>query len=185
MNKKDVRQRIKALKQSIGSLEKEAAAQRVFAQLELHEDFQRADKILLYNSLPDELPTRAFIDKWHERKHIFLPRVNGDDLEILPYDSRHTHIGAFNIEEPDGDIITSIDDIDLVIVPAVAYDAAGNRVGRGKGYYDRLLQCASVVKIGVAFDFQIIEEGVDADTHDVSVDVVITDSRCFTPNVRG
>jgi len=60
-------------------------------------------------------------------------------------------------------------------VPAVAYDRRGNRVGRGKGFYDRLLSRARALKIGVGYGFQLIEDGIDADPHDVPVDIVITD----------
>ena len=61
-------------------------------------------------------------------------------------------------------------------MPAVAYDRQGNRVGRGKGYYDRLLTGSKATKIGVGYDFQLIEEGIDTDPHDVRMDVVITES---------
>ena len=133
-----------------------------------------SDRILLYHSLPDELSTVEFIDKWNNRKQFYLPRVNGLNLEILPYAKSRLHLGAFNIEEPDGDDTTSIDQIDMVVVPAVAYDRRGNRVGRGKGYYDRLLNDTRAIKVGVAYDFQLVDE-IDAETHDVAVDYVITE----------
>lgn len=137
-----------------------------------------ADNILLYHSLPDELSTHEFINKWHSRKHFFLPRVNGLNLEILPYDQSRLHLGAFNIEEPDGANLTDISEIEVVIVPAMAYDLHGNRVGRGKGYYDRLLADTKATKIGMAYDFQIFDE-IDTDQFDIPVDIVITDRRHF------
>ncbi len=126
----------------------------------------------MYHSLPDELSTHKFIDRWASKKHFYLPRVNGVNLDILPYDETRLSLGSFQIEEPTGDDTTDINDIELIIVPAVAYDRQGNRVGRGKGYYDRLL----TGKIGVGYDFQLIEEGIDTDPHDVRMDVVITES---------
>ena len=69
------------------------------------------------------------------------------EIEILPYDRSRLHLGAFRIEEPDGDDTVDISDIDLIIVPGVAYDRHGNRVGRGKGYYlwhDRARHVVSV-----------------------------------------
>ena len=62
----------------------------------------------------------------------------------------------------------------MVVVPAVAYDRRGNRVGRGKGYYDRLLNDTRAIKVGVAYDFQLVDE-IDAETNDVAVDYVITE----------
>ncbi len=135
-----------------------------------------ADRILMYHSLPDELSTHKFIDRWASKKHFYLPRVNGVNLDILPYDETRLSLGSFQIEEPTGDDTTDINDIELIIVPAVAYDRQGNRVGRGKGYYDRLLTGSKATKIGVGYDFQLIEEGIDTDPHDVRMDVVITES---------
>ncbi|WP_302022896.1 5-formyltetrahydrofolate cyclo-ligase, partial [uncultured Duncaniella sp.] len=120
--------------------------------------------------------THKFIDRWASKKHFYLPRVNGVNLDILPYDETRLSLGSFQIEEPTGDDTTDINDIELIIVPAVAYDRQGNRVGRGKGYYDRLLTGSKATKIGVGYDFQLIEEGIDTDPHDVRMDVVITES---------
>ena len=82
------------------------------------------------------------------------------------------HLGAFRIEEPDGDDTVDINDIDLVIVPAVAYDRRGNRVGRGKGYYDRLLSRSKATTIGICYDFQLFDE-FDTDEFDIPVDYVV------------
>lgn len=181
MNKENIRRRIKAQKSLLSAHEKARAAASVFEVLENSAPFLLADNILLYHSLPDELSTREFIARWHEKKHFFLPRVNGVNLEILPYDRTSLKLGAFQIEEPQGDDVTSIESIEMVVVPAVAYDSKGNRVGRGKGYYDRLLRDTKATKVGVAYDFQIVDE-IDAEPHDVKMDVVITESRII--NIR-
>ncbi len=86
-------------------------------------------------------------------------------------------LGAFHIEEPTGDDTADISQIELVVVPAVAYDRRGNRVGRGKGYYDRLLAETNATKVGVGYDFQLLDEEIPAEPHDVAVDIVITESR--------
>lgn len=185
MDKYEIRLRVKARKSMLSADEKLAAARAAFARLEESAAFIMADRILLYHSLPDELSTIEFIDKWHNRKQLFLPRVNGVDLDILPCDRSHLHLGAFNIEEPDGDSLTDISSIELIIVPAVAFDRNGNRVGRGKGYYDRLLSRTKATKIGMGYDFQFIDgDGIDAESHDVPLDIIITDRRHFRPSRR-
>jgi len=176
MKKDDIRRNIKARKCLLSAAEQLSAAEKVFDALEKTAAFMMADNILLYHSLPDELSTARFIEKWHERKHFFLPRVNGVNLEILPYDRSRLHIGAFNIEEPDGDDVVPVEHIEMIIVPGVAFDRNGNRVGRGKGFYDRLLAETRALKIGVGYDFQLVDE-IDAEPHDVRVDIVITDRR--------
>ncbi len=183
MDKKTARSYVKRQKAELDIEYKHTAASEVFSKLEQVPEFIRANKILAYHSLPDELSTIEFIAKWSSYKQLFLPRVNGVDLEILPYDASNLHTGAFNIEEPDGTEITSVDVIDLIIVPGVAFDLRGMRVGRGKGFYDRLLARTSVVKIGVAYDFQIVDE-IYADAHDIPVDIVITDKRFFRKSHR-
>lgn len=176
MNKDDIRRRVKARKTMLDDSDRMTAAQSVFAMLEQTAAFMLADRILMYHSLPDELSTHEFIRRWSPRKHFYLPRVNGVNLDILPYDESRLSLGSFHIEEPTGDDTTDINDIELIVVPAVAFDRKGNRVGRGKGYYDRLLSGSKATKIGVGYDFQLIDEGIDADPHDVRMDVVITES---------
>lgn len=175
MRKEDIRRHVRARKQLLSEEERLEAAEKVFNRLEQLAAFAMSDKILMYHSLPDELSTLGFLNKWHSLKSFFLPRVNGVNLEVLPYERTSLRSGAFHIEEPTGDDITDPEDLELIIVPAVAYDRRGNRVGRGKGYYDRLLSRTGAYKIGVAYDFQLFDE-VEAEQFDVPVDVVITET---------
>ena len=179
MKKNEIRMRVRARKSFLDDSERRNASIKVFSMLERMAVFMMAERVLAYSSLPDELSTREFLDKWHGYKRIYLPRVNGVDLDILPYDRTRMHLGAFHIEEPDGEDMADVSDMDIVIVPAVAYDSYGRRVGRGKGYYDRLLANVKAVTIGVAYDFQLLDEDdcIEDEPHDVSVDYVITPTR--------
>lgn len=159
----------------LSEAEKMSAAEEVFRHLEKSAAFLMADKILMYHSLPDELYTHNFLHKWKSRKHFYLPRVNGVNLDILPYDESRLELGSFHIEEPTGSDCINPREIELIIVPAVAYDRKGNRLGRGKGFYDRLLAEAKATKIGVGYDFQLLDE-IPAEPHDVPMDMVITQS---------
>ncbi len=174
MNKDSIRLRVKARKSLLDENERASAARRVFDLVENTAAFMLAEHILMYHSLPDELSTREFIDRWSARKSFYLPRVNGVNLDILPYDRSRLHLGAFNIEEPTGDETADINDIELIIVPGVAYDRRGNRIGRGKGYYDRLLRDTRAVTIGVAYSCQLCDD-IEPDEFDVPVNYVITE----------
>lgn len=174
MHKSELRIRMRAQKSLLQPDEQRSAARRVFDTLRSMAAFVMADNVLLYHSLPDELSTREFIASLPEGKKYYLPRVNGPDLDILPYTASRTHLGAFHIEEPDGDDLTDINLIDLIVVPAVAYDRSCNRLGRGKGYYDRLLANSRALKVGVCYDFQLVDQ-IDIDEFDVPVDFVIAD----------
>ena len=173
MQKSDIRRKMKAMRSMLLDREKEMAAEEVFANLERTAAFLMSSNILMYHSLPDELPTRAFLRKWSGRKRFFLPRVNGVNLDILPYDESRLELGAFHIEEPTGDDTVGVDEMEMIVVPAVAYDRRGMRLGRGKGFYDRLLATTKATKVGVAYQFQVYDE-LPSEPHDVPMDMVVT-----------
>ena len=106
---------------------------------------------------------------------IALPVVVGDDLELRLYTGpEDLKPGAYGIEEPTGELFTDYADIDFIVVPGVAFDRNGNRLGRGKGYYDRLLpRIPSAHKAGICFPFQLVEE-VPAEPFDIRMDEIIT-----------
>ncbi len=176
MDKREIRRKIKSMRSMLLEQERMEAAERVFSLLEHTAGFMVSDNILIYHSLPDELPTQQFLKKWNGVKHFFLPRVNGVNLEILPYDESRLELGSFYIEEPTGDNVVSPEEIDLIVVPGVAYDKNRNRLGRGKGFYDRLLATTKALKIGVGYDFQLLDE-IPTEEHDVKMDFVITPRR--------
>ncbi|MDE7347857.1 MAG: 5-formyltetrahydrofolate cyclo-ligase [Muribaculaceae bacterium] len=173
MEKSEIRRKIKNLRMMLSEMEKASAADEVFAKLEKTAAFMMAENILMYHSLPDELSTLRFLKKWHDRKRFFLPRVNGVNLDILPYEETRLELGSFHIEEPTGDDVIDVDDIELMVIPAVAFDRKGNRLGRGKGFYDRLLASSKATKIGVGYEFQLFDS-IPAEPHDVAMDMIIT-----------
>ena len=107
---------------------------------------------------------------------VLLPVVVGDDLELRLYQGEDSlRAGAYNIMEPVGPLFPpeAYGQIELAIVPGMAFDAAGHRLGRGKGYYDRLLpRLASAYKVGVCYPFQFIAD-VPSEEHDVAMNEVV------------
>lgn len=147
----------------------------ILAALEAHPAFRAANTVLLYHSLKDEVDTHEFIKKWSGEKRILLPVVKGDDLELRIYTGpQDMKIGAYGIEEPVGETFTDYAEIDFIAVPGVAFDREGNRLGRGKGYYDRLLpRIPSAFKAGICFPFQLIDQ-VPTEPFDICMDIIIT-----------
>ena len=131
---------------------------------------------MAYWSLPDEVDIRPLIDALVGQGDIvLLPKVLDDDnMELRRYTSSDDlREGAFHIMEPAGTPFTDYSQIDVALVPGIAFDAAGHRLGRGRGYYDRFLSThLSLLLIGVCFPFQRVAE-VPTDPHDVCVDEVI------------
>lgn len=173
MEKKELRAQIKALKKQYSKEQLLAQSKLILAKLEQHPDFIRAERVMLYSALPDEVQTQDFLEKWHLHKTIILPTVVGDDIIPVEY-GRDTAfaVGDFNILEPQNE--PYIGDFDLIVVPGVAFDHQGNRLGRGRGYYDRFLcQHLSVKRIGICFGFQFVDE-VPAEPLDIRMDEVLT-----------
>lgn len=179
-DKKAIRREIKNMLCSLSTDDMQQQADIVFHKIESMDCFCNAKKILMYYSIPSELPTHKAIDKWNGTKTLLLPRVDGDNLRIYEYDTTKVEIGSYGVTEPMPNCIEhSINDIDLVIVPAMAFDHNGNRLGHGKGYYDRLLASAKqAVKIGIALDCQILDT-IPHDMLDVKMDIVISASHTF------
>ncbi len=175
MTKKELRQQIKTLKTMVPDTLKQVEEQMVFNQITAMPVWQKAQHILCYWSLPDELPTHETVNKWLAAgKNIYLPRVTGDDLEIVPYHGAQSldDNNKFHIGEPVGEAVDA-SCLELIIVPAVALDKQRNRLGRGKGFYDRLLSASDCPTIGVCCDFQLVDE-VPVEPHDQPLDCVVT-----------
>ena len=130
----------------------------VIARLLAHPRVQTAQTIMLYHSLPDEVYTHDAIEQlFAAGKQVLLPAVLDEEhLELRPYQGENDlQLGAMNIFEPAGAPFTAYEQIEVVVVPGVSFDANGNRLGRGRGYYDRfLLQVPQAYKLGICFDFQ-------------------------------
>ena len=175
MTKKELRQQIKQLKAMTPLALRQVEADMVFNTIKAMPAWQHAQHILCYWSLPDELPTHESVNNWlAEGKNIYLPRVKGDDLEIVPYHGAQSldDNNKFHIGEPVGDSVDS-SCLELIIVPAVALDGKRNRLGRGKGFYDRLLSSTDCPTIGVVCDFQLVDE-VPVEPHDHPLDCIVT-----------
>ena len=175
MTKKELRQQMKQLKAMTPLALRQVEADMVFNAIKAMPVWQQARHILCYWSLPDELPTHEAVNDWlAEGKNIYLPRVKGDDLEIVPYHGAQSldDNNKFHIGEPVGDGVDS-SCLELIIVPAVALDSKRNRLGRGKGFYDRLLGSTACPTIGVVCDFQLVDE-VPVEPHDRPLDCIVT-----------
>lgn len=173
VSKQELRANIKLLKKQHSMEERQAQSDIIMRKLEQHPDFIKAKIVMLYSSLPDEVQTQGFIEKWRQQKRIILPTVVGDDIipvELTP--ETNFAVGDFNILEPQNEAYTG--GYDLIIVPGVAFDRQGNRMGRGRGYYDRFLcQHRDVKKIGICFDFQLVDN-VPVEENDIPMDEIIS-----------
>ncbi len=175
MLKAELRERIKILKRQLAGNSGELSLQ-CMSRLLSHPRIIAARVVLMYCSLPDEVDTRDALDRLVEAgKCVLLPQVTGPDTMCLRVYRGKDDLreGAFHISEPQGPVFTAYGDVDVAVVPGMAFDGRGHRLGRGRGYYDRLLpQLSRAYKIGVCYDFQKVDE-VPTDPYDVVMDEVL------------
>lgn len=135
--------------------------------------WESAARICAFCALWDE---PEILDPWPEGKRVAMPRVAGDELSVHWVACREELVPAkFGILEPRADAPSAGRAFDLILVPGMAFDRAGGRLGRGKGYYDRFLASASGFVAGVCFDDQLVSE-VPREPHDARMDAVVTRS---------
>lgn len=151
-----VRQSMAAIPPAQRALEEEL----VQAAIQAEPAWIHARKVLLYKAMAPELSVVGLtLAAWREGKATFFPRVAGPGTLDLHAVTSWAQLvpGAFGILEPDADAPRiPADEIDLAIVPGVAWDAAGHRLGRGGGYFDRLLPQVTGATWGVGFDCQVV-----------------------------
>lgn len=175
MLKSELRKIIRERKCHFVRRELDEMALAVIRKLKRHQRLIAAKTIMLYYSLPDEVNTHGLISEL-TGKTVLLPRVkDNEEMEVRIYsEAAGLSVGKYGIMEPCGPVFNGYDDIDLVIVPGMAFDRQGHRLGRGKGYYDRFLpQLKRAYKIGICFDFQVMES-VPTEPTDISMDEVIS-----------
>lgn len=152
--------------------------------LELAE-WHAAGSLLLYAPLPGE-PDPTGLLSHHGRKSFVFPKITGDSLRLFRWKPECRWIdGPFGVREPDplSWKEAAADDIDLALIPGLAFDLAGGRLGRGKGYYDRLLGDRSfrAVKAGVCLEERLLP-AIPMEPHDVTMDLIITERRVVRPS---
>ena len=178
MTKQELRAAMRRKNLGITPSVRAAASGRIFARAELSEAFGRARTVGVFCSLADEPDTSEALARWSAAgRRLAVPRVEGDVMRFYEYDPRTMRPGAFGIAEPGPEArLCEPRELDLVIVPGTAFTAAGARMGRGRGYYDKYFAQPEVhaVKIGVCYAHQLVGE-LPSEPHDVAMDCVITD----------
>ena len=146
------------------------------------EEMKAARVVCCYMGMPNEVQTDLVCEHcWNDEKKLCVPvyreREGCYETAWLERESE-LRVDRWGIREPMEIVPVTSEDIDVIIVPGLAFDSDGNRLGHGKGYYDRLIdrQARQALKLGLAFDFQIFAS-VPTSDHDIKMDAVVTESR--------
>ena len=173
MTKQELRQFIRAQKEQHTAAQLAVMSEEICNRVLRSAWWQEAGILLLYYPLADEVDVRPLIqDAYKNGKRVLLPVCKGDVLELRLYEGEDSLApGAFGIMEPTGPLFApeNYNDIQLALIPGMAFDRVGHRLGRGKGYYDRLLPQLTAARLeGICFPFQL-QEHVPTDAHDIIV----------------
>lgn len=178
-NKKDIRKNIIA-KRDLNKEENNLKDIKIFNKLINLNSYKKAKKIFIYIGFGSEINTKKLIEiMLKEGKEVFVPKVVEKEMIALKVTSLYNLVKSeFNILEPIGekpDI--DAEEFDLIIMPGVAFDRSGNRIGYGGGYYDKYLKDISfnIERIALAYEMQLIEE-IDTEEHDLKVYSIITEN---------
>ncbi len=176
-----LRDRVRELVRALPAEERRAGAAVLGALIREQTPWRSAQSVLLFAPLPDEPDISALLDEaWRGGKTVALPRSDpqtGGYLAGVVADRSQLSPGRFGVPEPAaGCPVMALNQLDFAFVPGVAFDLVGRRLGRGKGFYDRLLAGVRGHKCAVAFDVQIVAE-VPEEPHDVRVDSILTPTR--------
>jgi 5-formyltetrahydrofolate cyclo-ligase len=141
-------------------------------------EFAAATVVALYSPVRNEVFTEEiFAEARRSGKTVTYPRVRGNLLEFVEVRERQElEPGAYGILEPGGVQVVPLSSLELIVVPGVAFDLIGHRLGYGKGYYDRFLHQRRGQLVGLCFDFQLVER-LPAEAHDVRMNMVVTEER--------
>lgn len=186
--KEELRTRMKAIRRAhpaaARAARSAAAAERIVALPE----WSAASRVAGYVPIHAELdPGPALEAARADGKLVALPRVDLESQRVVlhRWEGEALEPGAFGIPEPAKDAPV-VDAVDLILVPALAVDEAGHRIGWGKGFYDQLLstEAATAFRVATVFQFQLLAE-CPVTPHDVPVHVVVTEERTIRPEAAG
>lgn len=176
LTKSELRGALRAQIRSLSPSERIAAAERIARQVECDSRFIASKTVAVFMPLGDEPPIREAVERWAAEKRVVVPRIEGDDrMRFFDFCAEQMASGAFGIEEPQATAECPPEEIEVMVVPGVAFTAEGARMGRGRGYYDRYLgapAAARIYKIGTCFACQLVEQLI-VEPHDVLMDRVV------------
>lgn len=181
--KVELRQRMRAVRRALPAEARAARSARIWERVLARDEWARARTVMLFLSMPTEVDTReAERAARAAGKRVVAPRMVDGEIDVRAWDEGMVPVetGSMRVPEPPEDAArVEAGEVDLVIVPALALDERGARIGYGAGLYDRLLpRLVRAARIGIAFDFQLIAE-VPETEGDQRVGVVITDERAI------
>lgn len=184
IDKKNLRREFLTKRKSVSISERDRISHELIKKFLATELYSVSKVIMAYASTPDELQlNELFAACFDDKKVLAIPLIIGKGemqaVEVPNFDA--LEVGTFNILTVKPELRKFIEpaQIDCVIVPGLAFDVSGNRLGMGGGYYDRFLpRAVNAKKVSLAYDFQLVDN-LPTEPHDAKIDVTLTIERSF------
>ena len=183
--KRDIRRRLLERRDQLGDDEVRHKGEAATRRLMETDFYQRANCLSCYVSVKNEVTTHALIRfALDEGKRVAVPVLTSQQGEMIHREVfslenlEQNQLGLLKPPEKDGTQVPP-EAFDLIVVPVVAFDRRGYRLGLGGGYYDRFLASTSALKVGLAYDFQLLDQ-VPSGPHDLRLDKIFTETVTFT-----
>jgi 5-formyltetrahydrofolate cyclo-ligase len=174
--KHSIRKEILAKRDALSAEEIKELSEHIAKNLSVLEQYAKAKIVMFYASHKSEVHTDDMISEALKSKKVVLPKVeNGEIIPLLILDMENLIPGLGGIREPLLAPSMKLSSIDAVVVPGIAFDETGHRIGTGKGFYDAFLKKLHAVKIGLAFECQLVES-IPHEPHDVHLDFIVTEN---------
>lgn len=183
--KKIIRKEILQKRDMLSVIQVEELSNEIQNNLLHWDKFINSSTIMLYSDFKNEVVTKGIIEACFEKnKKVILPKVIKESRDILPCHIRglnELNRGAYGIFEPDGINVIDKNEIELILVPGVAFDTCGYRIGYGAGYYDRFLKGYNGIKAGICYSIQLVKNAWP-DQFDIKMDYLITEKGIININ---
>lgn len=180
MKKNEIRKLMSKKRNELSSESVKEKSLEIFKNLTTIKEFCDAKQVLSYINLNNEVNTEDIINYfWKQGKKTVAPKVKDSEMDFF-YFSEYKDLtkGKFNILEPDTNHKYLYNRGDVIIIPGLAFDTYGGRVGYGGGFYDKYLsKSLPLTKIAVAYDFQVLDTEIEVDEFDIKPDYVVTEKR--------
>lgn len=178
-----VRKKLNGIRSSLSVGEVRVKSSKILENLKKEFDFDKFDNVLMYFAINNEVDLAPLAKNLgSDGKDIFLIGKYDDQWKISRLiNFEQLESGPHGILQPKA--LNEPSDLDLALIPSIGFSKDGCRLGYGEGVYDRVLELVECLKVGVVYDFQIIDEDFCED-HDLKVDMIVTESRALKlPNV--
>ena len=182
MNKTQIRAEMKNFLRDLTAEDRHRRSLAACERLVATREFRNAQMVMVFLSMPSEVETTTLAMRaWQECKSVAVPRVDWDTKRMDPLEVRSLETGVQTLgtgfRQPVTGTVVPLGLIDMVVIPGLAFDRKGYRVGRGRGFYDRFLsqQDFQGVRCALCFHEQLLDLDIPREPHDIPMDLIVTD----------